>query len=52
MKTMGRQARVEFEKKYTAEKNYVRLMRIYDSAIADMQNTRQGHGSSTTRVMA
>jgi|ERR1700761_5574155 len=41
MKIMGRQARLEFEKKYTADENYIRLKRIYDSAISDMQNTPQ-----------
>jgi glycosyltransferase involved in cell wall biosynthesis len=44
MKNMGNQARLEFEKKYTAEKNYVQLMEIYDSAIADMRNARKRQG--------
>jgi glycosyltransferase involved in cell wall biosynthesis len=32
---MGRNARVEFEAKYTAERNYEMLMAIYESAIND-----------------
>ncbi len=30
---MRREARVEFETKYTAEKNYRQLMGIYESAL-------------------
>jgi glycosyltransferase involved in cell wall biosynthesis len=33
-KKMGRAARAEFESKYTAERNYELLMRIYERAIA------------------
>jgi glycosyltransferase involved in cell wall biosynthesis len=34
MREMGEEARREYEKKYTAEKNYPRLMEIYEQAIA------------------
>jgi glycosyltransferase involved in cell wall biosynthesis len=34
MKLMGKEARREYENKYTAEKNYPRLMEIYQHAIA------------------
>jgi glycosyltransferase involved in cell wall biosynthesis len=34
MQEMGREARQEYESKYTAEKNYPRLMEIYQHAIA------------------
>jgi len=34
MADMGRQARLEYEQKYTAERNYQMLMDIYDMAIA------------------
>jgi glycosyltransferase involved in cell wall biosynthesis len=34
MQKMGRQARREYEEKYTAEKNYERLMEIYRQALA------------------
>jgi glycosyltransferase involved in cell wall biosynthesis len=32
MARMGRQARAEFESKYTAEKNYLMLMELYQRA--------------------
>ena len=35
MKRMGRNARAEFEAKYTAERNYEQLMAIYERAISD-----------------
>lgn len=34
MRTMGREARAEYETKYTAERNYRLLMEIYERAIA------------------
>jgi len=34
MREMGKEARLEYEQKYTAEKNYPRLMEIYEHAIA------------------
>jgi glycosyltransferase involved in cell wall biosynthesis len=34
MREMGKSARLEYENKYTAEKNYPRLMEIYEDAIA------------------
>src|ERR1700720_3740773 len=34
MEEMGRQARAEYETKYTAERNYEMLMEIYPKAIA------------------
>jgi len=34
MRQMGREARQEYERKYTAEKNYPLLMQIYERAIA------------------
>ena len=33
IKEMGEAARKEFEKKYTAEKNYAKLMNIYNRII-------------------
>jgi glycosyltransferase involved in cell wall biosynthesis len=35
MELMSRQARVEYERKYTAERNYRALMRIYDEVLDD-----------------
>jgi glycosyltransferase involved in cell wall biosynthesis len=43
MQEMGREARREYESKYTAEKNYPMLMEIYQRAIA-------GRGSQTQSV--
>jgi glycosyltransferase involved in cell wall biosynthesis len=37
MAEMGREARREYEAKYTAERNYRMLMQIYDSAIANVR---------------
>jgi glycosyltransferase involved in cell wall biosynthesis len=34
MSAMGKQARTEYESKYTAEKNYPQLMEIYEQAVA------------------
>ncbi len=34
MRQMGANARTEYESKYTAEKNYIQLMKIYEEAIA------------------
>jgi glycosyltransferase involved in cell wall biosynthesis len=34
MREMGKQARQEYESKYTSERNFVRLMEIYEEAIA------------------
>ena len=39
---MGKNARVEFETKYTAEKNYEMLMRIYEKAIASAKGKSSG----------
>jgi glycosyltransferase involved in cell wall biosynthesis len=53
MQQMGREARQEYERKYTAEKNYPRLMQIYREAIAglDLQLPEPGgKGSSSTIV--
>jgi glycosyltransferase involved in cell wall biosynthesis len=38
---MGRQARIEFERKYTAERNYRNLMRIYDQLLDQRDELRQ-----------
>jgi glycosyltransferase involved in cell wall biosynthesis len=38
MRTMGAEARKEYEAKYTAEKNYPMLMQIYDRALATCKN--------------
>ena len=38
---MGRQARLEFERKYTAERNYRNLMRIYDQLLDQRDELRQ-----------
>ncbi len=46
-KMMGREARLEYESKYTAEKNYLMLMDIYRRAIAEAQEGRPLHASST-----
>jgi glycosyltransferase involved in cell wall biosynthesis len=37
---IGRQGRIEFERRYTAERNYDRLMQIYRRAIASMALSR------------
>jgi len=38
---MGEEARREYESKYTAEKNYPRLMEIYQHAIASVASSSQ-----------
>jgi glycosyltransferase involved in cell wall biosynthesis len=42
MQQFGKQARVEFENKYTAEMNYRRLMEIYGSALSTEAKARTG----------
>lgn len=37
MRAMGQNARAEYEAKYTPEKNYERLMEIYENAMAEMR---------------
>ncbi|MGA9882242.1 MAG: glycosyltransferase family 4 protein [Candidatus Acidiferrales bacterium] len=46
MRAMGRNARAEYEAKYTGEKNYKLLMKIYSKAIADRSvfGCREGPG--------
>ena len=39
MADMGKEARREFENKYTAEKNYLALMDIYQRALANSYAT-------------
>lgn len=41
--TMGRNARAEYEAKYTPERNYQMLMRIYEIAIANAQRDGLSH---------
>ena len=41
MRLMGEEARREYESKYTAEKNYPRLMEIYQHAIASVASSSQ-----------
>lgn len=54
MQQMGGQARLEYETKYTAEKNYPLLMEIYQHAIRgnDLEPSKVGHqmSGSTTGV--
>jgi glycosyltransferase involved in cell wall biosynthesis len=38
MRQMGREARAEYEREYTAEQNYSMLMAVYDKAIATRQS--------------
>jgi glycosyltransferase involved in cell wall biosynthesis len=40
MSAMGKQARTEYESKYTAEKNYPQLMEIYEQAVAFQKTSR------------
>jgi glycosyltransferase involved in cell wall biosynthesis len=47
METMGEAARLEFEKKYTAERNYGQLMRLYKALVA-----RQVLGSQAAELSA
>ena len=46
MECMGRHARGEFERKYTAERNYRNLMRIYDRLLDRKSETQFGARSS------
>ena len=48
MHEMGKEARREYERKYTAEKNYPRLMEIYQHAIAgtESESTELGRNQS------
>jgi glycosyltransferase involved in cell wall biosynthesis len=39
MRRMGEEARKEYERKYTAEKNYPRLMEVYEHAVAELRGT-------------
>src|ERR1700691_5565501 len=55
MHQMGKEARQEYERKYTAEKNYPRLMEIYQDAIAGCAVESPGLGrnqSGSTTVEA
>jgi hypothetical protein len=36
MRAMGDKARVSYEAKFTPDRNYARLMEIYEEAIADL----------------
>jgi len=47
MKEMSRQARAEFEAKYTRERNYELLMEIYERAIANHEKARDIAAHST-----
>jgi glycosyltransferase involved in cell wall biosynthesis len=47
METMGEAARLEFEKKYTAERNYGQLMSLYKALVA-----RQALGSQAAELSA
>jgi glycosyltransferase involved in cell wall biosynthesis len=45
LKEMRREARAEFEAKYTAERNYTLLMRIYERAMKERSgDSRTGSG--------
>lgn len=48
MEEMGREARREYEDKYTAEKNYPMLMEIYRQAIAGRGSQTQSAGFETS----
>jgi len=52
MRQMGREARREYECKYTAEKNYPRLMQIYQDAIAgyDVESPELGRNPSSSII--
>ena len=41
MRAMGREARAEYESKYTAERNYTQLMDVYRRALAQSQTSRE-----------
>jgi len=47
MAAMGRAARVEYEAKYTAERNYSRLIEIYHSVIRDYNPLKGRHQKPT-----
>jgi glycosyltransferase involved in cell wall biosynthesis len=47
MEEIGRQARKEYESKYTAEKNYPMLMEIYQRAVAGRGSQTQGTAFET-----
>jgi glycosyltransferase involved in cell wall biosynthesis len=47
---MGRQARLEFERKYTAERNYRNLMRIYDQLLDQRDESRLAEGLSLSKA--
>jgi glycosyltransferase involved in cell wall biosynthesis len=47
---MGRQARLEYERKYTAERNYRNLMRIYDQILEQRDESRLVRGVSLSRA--
>lgn len=49
---MGEQARREYESKYTAEKNYPRLMEIYQRAIAGCAVQSPGSGRNLSNLTA
>ena len=47
---LGRGARQEFDKKYTADANYENLMKIYDAAIENKQS-KEGQKSSSEKII-
>jgi glycosyltransferase involved in cell wall biosynthesis len=47
---MGQQARLEFERKYTAERNYRSLMHIYDQLLDQREESRFGRGLSFSKA--
>lgn len=50
LQRMGCQARVEFERKYTAERNYRNLMRIYDQLLDQREESRFARGPSLSKA--
>jgi glycosyltransferase involved in cell wall biosynthesis len=52
MRAMGLAARQEYEDKYTAERNYPRLMEIYQQAIAVHQSESAASAPSASRAAA
>jgi N-acetylglucosaminyldiphosphoundecaprenol N-acetyl-beta-D-mannosaminyltransferase len=50
LSSLGRGARKEFDRKYTADKNYETLMKIYDAAIENKQS-RQGRTLFSEKIV-
>jgi glycosyltransferase involved in cell wall biosynthesis len=52
LEEMGRQARAEFERKYTGERNYRNLMRIYDQVLDSVDIVQTGGRASLWQTVS